>query len=120
MTFKEYQQLARRTQNALLNQRDQAEHALWGMASEIGEICGLHQKTHQGHRLDRAEVKKEVGDLMWFVCEYLDVMGYTLEEVCEANIAKLRERYPQGFSAKDSIERRDVHAGVRNENQEDL
>lgn len=108
MTFNEYQQLARRTQNALLCKCDRIEHALWGMTSEVGEICGLHQKTHQGHALDRAEAMKEVGDLMWFICEYLDVMGYSLEEVCEANIAKLRERYPQGFSTKDSIERRDT------------
>lgn len=108
MTMKEYQQLARRTQNVLLCKRDRTEHALWGMSSEVGEICGLHQKIHQGHVLDREEAIKELGDLMWFVAEYCDTLGCTLEEVCERNIAKLRERNPQGFSAQDSIERRDT------------
>ena len=49
MTFKDYQRQARRTQNPNLSPKEQLEHALWGLSAEVGEICGIHQKKHQGH-----------------------------------------------------------------------
>lgn len=37
LTFREYQEQARRTQNPNLSPREQLEHALWGLAAEVGE-----------------------------------------------------------------------------------
>lgn len=105
MTFHDYQELARRTQNPDLSPRERLEHALWGLTSEVGEICGIHQKTHQGHPLDMALVGKELGDTLWFVAELCDVYGYSMSEIAERNIAKLRKRYPAGFSAENSLHR---------------
>lgn len=53
MQMNEYQALARRTQNAKLSLKERKEHALMGMISELGEICGIYQKTHQGASADR-------------------------------------------------------------------
>ena len=44
MTFNEYQRLARRTQNENLNQEQREDHALHGMAAELGEIHSIYQK----------------------------------------------------------------------------
>ncbi len=112
MTLNEYQQAARRTQNALLAKRDRVEHALWGMCSEVGEIHGIYQKVHQGHKFDKAAVSEELGDLLWFIAELSDELGISLEGIAEDNIAKLKVRYPEKFSTRDSIERRDVNALV--------
>lgn len=38
MTLNEYAALARRTQNPALTPREQLEHALWGLSSEVGEV----------------------------------------------------------------------------------
>lgn len=53
MTFNEYQCLARRTQNENLNQEQREDHALHGMAAELGEIHSIYQKELQGHESAR-------------------------------------------------------------------
>lgn len=105
MTLKEYQALARRTQNPNLSPRETLEHALWGLSAEVGEVCSLHQKTHQGHAMDGAALRKEIGDVLWMIAELCDVYGYSMEGIAEENIAKLRKRYPTGFSAERSVHR---------------
>ena len=49
MRANEYQQLAARTINHDLNNQVIEEHALFGMAGEVGEIHSLYQKVYQGH-----------------------------------------------------------------------
>lgn len=105
MNLNEYQSLARRTQNAKLNPHERKEHALMGMASELGEICSCYQKTHQGHPLIINDVIDELGDLLWFVAEFCDVLRVDLDYVAERNIDKLRGRYPEGFAEERSIHR---------------
>lgn len=105
MTFAEYQALARRTQNKELSTAGMQAHALHGMASEVGEIHGLHQKVYQGHVLNLEDAIKELGDLLWFVAEYADALNVTLDEVAWANIEKLRKRYPDGFDVEHSVHR---------------
>ena len=105
MKFNEYQALARRTQNAKLTPREQLEHALWGLSAEVGEVCGIHQKTHQGHSLDAVALRKEIGDCLWFLSELCDVYGFTLDRIAHENIEKLKRRYPEGFSAEHSLHR---------------
>lgn len=110
MNFDEYQALARRTQNPELNDKDRLEHALFGCMSELGEIAGIYQKAHQGHKVYYGEVVKELGDLLWFCAELADCIEVNLDDVAKANIEKLKIRYPGGFTAKDSLERRDTRA----------
>lgn len=105
MTFREYQEQARRTQNPELTPREQLEHALWGLAAEVGEVLGLHQKTHQGHAMDAVALRKEIGDCLWMLGELCDVYGFDMGMIAEQNIAKLRKRYPAGFSVENSLHR---------------
>ena len=105
MNMKSYQELARRTQNPNLTPRERLEHALWGLSAEVGEVCSLHQKTHQGHAMNGVELRKEIGDVLWMVAELCDVYGYDMGAIAEENIAKLRRRYPAGFSIDKSVHR---------------
>lgn len=105
MTFREYQEQARRTQNPELTPRERLEHALWGLSAEVGEVCGIHQKRHQGHVVNIPALRKEIGDIMWFAAELCDVYKFDLGMIAEENIAKLRRRYPEGFSAEKSVHR---------------
>lgn len=110
MKFDEYQALARRTQNTELSKEERLNHALLGIASEAGEICGHYQKKYQGHTVYFGDVAKELGDLLWFCAELADCLEVALGNIAAANIEKLKIRYPAGFAAKDSIERRDTKA----------
>lgn len=102
-----YQTLAARTINKNLYPEQMAMHALHGMSGETGEIHSLYQKSYQGHEIDPAHLKKELGDLLWFVAEYCTAMGWTLEDVAQNNIDKLLNRYPKGFDAQHSLHRKE-------------
>lgn len=106
MTANEYQELASRTMNYELTTEDQQYHALHGMVGEIGEIHSIFQKVYQGHELDQEHIKKELGDLLWFIAEFCTVGGVTLEEIMQMNIDKLKARYPEGFKEENSLNRK--------------
>lgn len=105
MSFKEYQNAARRTQNPALTPRERLEHALWGLSAEVGEICGIHQKKYQGHPVNIPNLRKEIGDVQWFIAELCDTYKFDMGMIAEENIAKLRRRYPEGFDAEHSLHR---------------
>lgn len=100
-----YQRQAARTINRRLEEFEIELHAVHGLASEVGEIHGIYQKEYQGHDIDDGHLKKELGDLMWFVAELCTIKGWNLSEVMEMNIEKLKARYPDGFDAEHSLHR---------------
>lgn len=105
MTGQEYQELAARTINPGLTPLGQERHALHGMVGEIGELHSIYQKFYQGHSIEEEHVKKELGDLLWFIAEYCTVCGWNLDDIMQMNIDKLRERYPDGFDEEHSLHR---------------
>lgn len=107
MTFGDYQQSAARTIDPNLLAWEVESHALHGIVSEVGEIHGLFQKVYQGHAMDEDHLKKEFGDLLWFIAEYCTACGWELGEVAQLNIDKLKARYPEGFSAEQSLHRKE-------------
>lgn len=106
MTLDEYQKLAARTINPKLCTMQIIDHGKCGMVGEIGEIMSLYQKTYQGHPLDLKHVKKELGDLLWFIAEFATGNGWTLDDICTVNIEKLKARYPEGFDENLSKNRK--------------
>ena len=107
MTFADYQKSAARTIGPGLDHVEMVFHALHGMASEVGELHGIYQKWYQGHTIAAEHVKKELGDILWFIAEYCTAQCWTLDEIAQLNIDKLKARYPEGFSAERSIHRQE-------------
>ena len=105
MRGNEYQDLAARTINPELNNEQAMHHALHGMVGEIGEMHSLYQKVYQGHELGVEHLKKELGDLLWFVAEFCTAMCWDMEDVMQLNIDKLRARFPDGFEVDKSLHR---------------
>ena len=101
----EYQNLAARTIDSALSSFHQEEHALHGMVAEVGELHGIYQKIFQGHSPDPEHMKKELGDLLWFMAEYCTAKKWNLADIAQLNIDKLRARYPDGFDAEHSLHR---------------
>ena len=107
MTGNEYQKLASRTIRIDMTKADQEYHALHGMVGEIGELHSIYQKRYQGHiEIDDEHRMKELGDLLWFVAEYCTACDWSLEDVMQMNIDKLRARYPEGFDVEHSLHRK--------------
>ena len=109
MTINEYQKLAMTTQNPALSERAVLLNGVMGLCGESGEAIDIVKKwLAQGHELDKAHLAKELGDIAWYLAETATALGLTLEEILQANIDKLRARYPEGFSTEKSLHRKEL------------
>ena len=106
MTGNEYQQLALRTLNPELSERDILINGVMGLCGESGEAIDIVKKhLAQGHPLDKEKLAGELGDVAWYLAETAYAIGYPLDEILRMNIDKLRVRYPEGFRTEDSLHR---------------
>lgn len=73
-------------------------YALLGFPAEAGEVCDLAAKAiRDGKKLDHEfNMKKELGDCLWFISAIAADNGFTLEDVAIGNIAKLTDRKNRG------------------------
>lgn len=106
MTGNEYQKLVRRTRNIKAGCHMELANYSMGLAGEIGEVID-HLKKHvfYEHDIGIEYIKKEFGDVLWYLAAASDVLALPLDEIMESNINKLRQRYPDGFSAEASRNR---------------
>lgn len=109
MTMSRYQALASRTmQNEMHPDVAQCNWAM-GLAGEVGETCDYLKKVIcHGHKMDQDHLKKELGDVLWYVAAIATEYSLNLDDVAKLNIDKLMKRYPEGFSHKASVERVDI------------
>ena len=106
MNINEYQELAMTTLNPELNKKDVMINSVMGLCGESGEAIDIVKKwLAHGHDLDREHLIKELGDIAWYLAEAATALDVPLEEVLQANIDKLKKRYPDGFETKRSLTR---------------
>lgn len=106
MTLNEYQKLAMRTSRKDMPPVDHLFNGILGLSGETGECADLLKKHfyQDGRDIDE-KLMDEVGDCLWYINEIVTSMGWTLEDVAQHNVEKLRKRYPDGFSAERSLHR---------------
>jgi NTP pyrophosphatase (non-canonical NTP hydrolase) len=104
----DYQATAARTANRALSADDCLLDAAAGLAEEAGEVLAMVRKQRfQARELDRDRVVVELGDALWCLAMVATSLGVTLDEVADRNVAKLKARYPNGFSSDAAQSRRD-------------
>jgi NTP pyrophosphatase (non-canonical NTP hydrolase) len=71
-----------------------------GMCAEAGEFTEVVKKiVFQGKPVNDDNLfhlKRELGDIMWYVMQACMGLGVSLDEVVEMNVEKLLSRYPEG------------------------
>lgn len=103
-----YPLLVEKTSRKDLPKDERITNALLGMCGEIGELVDIFKKHYfQGHELDVNHVIEEMGDVMYYLCWLLIELDEDIAEVCFENMVKLEHRYPNGFSAERSINRKE-------------
>lgn len=106
MTLNEYQKAAQRTSNTHMSST-KIENALLGLAGEVGELADHYKKyAFQGHEYNAQHMMREAGDVLWYLAELASGLGIPLDIIAEANIAKLKARYPDGFDPDKSMHRK--------------
>ena len=71
-----------------------------GMCAEAGEFTEIVKKIiFQGKPVNEENLfhlKRELGDIMWYVAQACIGLDISLDEVLEMNVEKLKARYPGG------------------------
>ncbi len=106
MIFAEYESQAERTANTTLTNRERLLDSAAGLCEESGEILSLVRKNaFQSQPIDLERITEELGDALWCLTMTAKHAGTSLENVAQANVEKLRARYPNGYqdrAPKDS------------------
>lgn len=105
MDIKEYTREVHRTCH-LQDQKELLTLTALGLAGEAGEIVDIIKKVlYHSHELDTSALRQEVGDLLWYLTLLCETAGFTLDQAMQANVEKLRKRYPAGFDPERSKNR---------------
>tara|TARA_Y100000310_G_scaffold220065_1_gene221522 strand:- start:14 stop:421 length:408 start_codon:yes stop_codon:yes gene_type:complete len=71
-----------------------------GMSAEAGEFTEVVKKIiFQGKPVNEENLfhlKRELGDIMWYVSQACMGLDTTIDEIIEMNVDKLKARYPGG------------------------
>jgi len=71
-----------------------------GLSAEAGELMEIVKKLiFQGKPVNEETVfhmKREMGDVMWYVMQVLMALDTPIEEIVQMNVEKLQKRYPGG------------------------
>ena len=81
-------------------------HAAMGVATEAGELLDAIKKAlFYGRELDTVNFKEEIGDACWYFAIAIHELDTNFEAVMDTNIAKLKARYGEKFSAARALKR---------------
>lgn len=100
MELDEYQRGALRTA-APRDKKNELLHLVLGLAGESGEIAEKFKKwvrdlDSDESRIDRADIARELGDVLWYVAVLADYLDLSLDGIATANLAKLADRRRRG------------------------
>lgn len=108
MKLNEYQELALRTHNEDAGQVQSLTNYALGLNGEAGEVADHIKKgIFHGHEMNRHELAKELGDVLWYVANLSNLIGMSLDQIATMNVTKLMKRYPNGFEKEKSVNRVD-------------
>jgi NTP pyrophosphatase (non-canonical NTP hydrolase) len=99
MDFNFYQERAKSFDMGAQDPQDAHVVHILGLPGEVGEVMELCKKAYRdGGKPDfQANLKKELGDVLWYLAVVAHDHGLTLEEIASHNIVKLQSRKDRGM-----------------------
>lgn len=95
MTFQDYQRQTNKAIPEHDNKKDAVLHWCIGLSEECGEVMSvIKHHFYGGEDINREDLVKEVGDVLWYLAALCREAGIDMEAVAELNVAKLMHRYP--------------------------
>ncbi len=90
MDFREYQRKA--VTFAIYPATHKVLYPTLGLCGESGEVAEKVKKQVRDGVFNRHEVAKELGDVLWYLANICNDIGYNLDEIADLNLTKLRGR----------------------------
>ena len=109
MTFEEYQKLSRKT--AIYPDKDNNfVYPTLGLTGEAGEVSEKIKKVLRDDNgivddLKRQEIKKELGDVLWYLSQIATELGLSLDDVATFNVEKINSRQERNKISGDGDNR---------------
>jgi NTP pyrophosphatase (non-canonical NTP hydrolase) len=106
LTLAEYQERSKAT--AIYPKDCGINYCIHGLTNEAGEVAGVWKKYLRGDYgiVDAtSKVKKEIGDVLWYVSQLAGEFNLSLADIAQANIDKLADRKQRGVIAGDGDNR---------------
>jgi len=98
MNFNDYQDQANDT--AIYPNESRLVYPALGLTGEAGEVADKIKKLIRDKRtfdaLERIEIAKEVGDVLWYVAALARDLGVDMDTMARMNLDKLRDRAKRG------------------------
>ena len=96
MDFNTYQSFASKTAK-YPNIGSNPIYPTLGLVGESGEVAEKVKKVIRDNNSifdlnNKESIKNELGDVLWYISQLSLELGFTLEEVAERNLSKLKER----------------------------
>jgi len=96
MNFEEYQKQSRKTA-IYPNKGNNFIYPVLGLVGESGEVAEKIKKVIRDYdgifnEKQRQEIKKELGDVLWYIAQIATELGLSLNEIARFNIKKLESR----------------------------
>lgn len=100
MNFNDYQQKSRATAQYPAIGHPVIYPTL-GLVNEAGEVAGKIKKVFRDKQgvigeTERQALKAELGDVLWYIAQVATELDLPLDEIAEANLAKLLDRQARG------------------------
>lgn len=104
-----YQELSRKTYRHL-EVNSNLTYPVLGMVNEAGEFAGKFKKVFRdkGGVIDdttREALRDELGDVLWYLTQICTNLGYTLDDLAQANLEKVLGRLERGTIHGDGDKR---------------
>ena len=108
-SFVRYQRESRKTWN-VISVDDPIVYPTLGLVNEAGEVAGKIKKIFRDKNgmigeKERADLKSELGDVLWYLAQICTQLDLTLAEVAEYNLEKLFDRQERGAIGGDGDNR---------------
>lgn len=109
MNFDDYQKKVKETA-IYPNQGSNVSYAVLGLTGEAGEVADKVKKLIRDDggimsETKRAEIIKELGDVLWYLTAIGNELNVSLEEIARKNTKKLADRKKRGVLSGDGDNR---------------
>lgn len=96
--LREYQKFCKLTAKKIDSPKEEIFTWGLGIAGEAGDVVNCIKKTFAHENDQRAGIKENIGDVLWYAAMICNFFGWDFEEVLQDNFKKLKARYPDGFT----------------------
>ncbi|MEA3272636.1 MAG: nucleoside triphosphate pyrophosphohydrolase family protein [Patescibacteria group bacterium] len=100
--LKQYQEFCKQSAKKIENSKEEIMTWGLGISGEAGDVASCIKKTFAHDNDQRAGIRENIGDTLWYTAMICNYFGWDLGEILDENTEKLRKRFPAGFTTKDA------------------